>query len=204
MFSGVTREFITKHLPPSTVTAKSHMIRKRQGLRSTKNITQEIQDTRAQVDNMAPLEQVCTAIDDEMFCFSVTIAYDGNVIHSDLPGRLAIESYAGMKYFFVAYIYKYNYIVIGPMKSRKDGNMVATFQDVYSNLKARGYEPSLHVFDNECSKAVKNYITSEETSIQLVEPHNRRVNTAKPAVKCVKHHTTANLATMDPNCPIQL
>ena len=90
------------------------------------------------------------------------------------------------------------------MKSRKDEDMVATFKNIYDELKAKGHEPSLHVLDNECSKAVKNYITSEETRIQLVEPHNHRVNAAEPAVKSVKYHTIASLATMDPNCPIQL
>ena len=62
-------------------------------------MTQEIMDARAQVDDMAPREQVCSAIDDEMFCFSVTTEYEGNVIYSDLPGRFPIESYAGMNFF---------------------------------------------------------------------------------------------------------
>ena len=145
---------ITKHLPPSTATAKDHMTRTRQGLRSTRSMTQEILEARAQVDDMALMEQVCSAIDDEMFCFSITTEYEGNAIYSDLPGRFPIESYAGMNYFFVAYIYKYNYIVIRPMKSRKDEDMVATFKDIYDELKAKGHEPSLHVLDNECSKAV--------------------------------------------------
>ena len=101
-------------------------------------MTREIMDARAQVDDMAPMEQVCSAIDDEMFCFSVTTEYEGNVIYSDLPGRFPIESYAGMNYFFVAYIYKCNYIIIRPMKSRKDEDMVATFKDIYDELKAKG------------------------------------------------------------------
>ena len=86
-FPGMARDLITKHLPPSTATAKGHMTRTRQGLRSTRSMTQEIMDARAQVDDMAPMEQVCSAIDDEMFCFSVTTEYEGNVIYSDLPGR---------------------------------------------------------------------------------------------------------------------
>ena len=54
--------------------------------------------------------------------------------------------------------------------------MVEVFNDIYAYLKARGLAPKLHVLDNECSKAVQNYIRSENTTIQLVEPHNHRVN----------------------------
>ena len=90
------------------------------------------------------------------------------------------------------------------MKSRKDEDMIASFQGVYDDIEARGHKPALHVLDNECSKAVQNYIISEDTGIQLVETHNHRINAAEPTVKCVKYHTVASLATMNPNCPIQL
>ena len=50
----------------------------------------------------------------------------------------------------------------------------------------------------------QNYITVEQTEIQLVEPHNHRVNAAEPAVKSTKYYTLANFATLDPNFPIQL
>ena len=82
--------------------------------------------------------------------------------------------------------------------------MATIFRDVYSDLRARGQALSLHILDNERSKAVKNYIRSEETSIQLVEPHNYRVNAAKPAFKRVKYYTIPSLATIDPNRPIHL
>ena len=47
------------------------------------------------------------------------------------------------------------------MKSRKDADMVSTFKEVYKKLKTKGHQPKLHVLDNECSKAVKNYIIAE-------------------------------------------
>ena len=59
-----------------------------------------------------------------------------------------------MNYFSVAYVYKCKYIIIRAMKSRKDEDMVATFNIIYDELKARGHKPALHVLDNECSKAV--------------------------------------------------
>ena len=90
------------------------------------------------------------------------------------------------------------------MKSRKDEDMVVTFKDFYGDLVSKGHNPALHVLDNECRKALRNYINSEETNIQLVESHNHRVNAAEPTVKFVKYHTLASFATLNPNCPIQL
>ena len=74
--------------------------------------------------------------------------------------------------------------------------------DVYKKLNTKGNHPALHVPDNEYIKAVKHYITSKNTYIQLVEPHSHRMNAAELAVKSTKHHTIANLTTLDPNCPI--
>ena len=59
--------------------------------------------------------------------------------------------------------------------------MVVTFKDVYQTLEARGLHPKLHVLDNEYSKAVQDYVRSEVTNIQIVEPYNHRVNTSEPA-----------------------
>ena len=64
--------------------------------------------------------------------------------------------------------------------------MVAVFQDIYDYLPEQNLTPNLHVMDNECSKAIKNFIKKEKVDIQLVEPHNHRVNAAEPAVKAAK------------------
>ena len=37
-----------------------------------------------------------------------------------------------------------------------------------------------------------------------MEAHNHRANAAEPAVKTAKYHLISHLATLDPNCPIQL
>ena len=153
-FPGMNRRLINKHLPSSTATAKYHMTRSRKELRPTKKNDQQ-DDARAEIEDMAPTEQVCTAADNEMFCYLVTTNYDGNVVYSNLAGRFPIESYAGMNYFFVCYVYKCNYVMLQTMKSRKDEDMVATFKGIYGELNAKGHRPALHVLDNECSKAVK-------------------------------------------------
>ena len=71
-------------------------------------------------------------------------------------------------------------------------------------LKVRNLAPKLHILDNECSKAVQKYVKAERVEIQLVEPHNHRVNAAEPAVKAIKYHIIAAQVTVDRDCPIQL
>ena len=58
--------------------------------------------------------------------------------------------------------------------------------------------------DNECSRAVKEYVTSEETDMQFVESYKHRVNTAKHGYKAATYHTIATLCTVNLTCPIQL
>ena len=94
-----------------------------------------------------------------MLCYSVTTDNNGNMIYSDLAGRFPTKSCAGMNYYFVCYVYKCNYIMTRMTKNKKDADMVATFNEVCEELKEKGHQPKLHVLDNECSKAVKNYVT---------------------------------------------
>ncbi len=63
---------------------------------------------------------------------------------------------------------------------------------------------TVNVMDNECSAAVEAYIKSERIGIQLVPPHNHRVNAAERAIATFKEHFIAALATVDAHCPLQL
>jgi len=82
--------------------------------------------------------------------------------------------------------------------------MVTAFREVITTLKTGGYCPALNVMDNECFAAVEKYIRSEQINIQLVPPHNHRVNAAERAIATFKEHFIAALATVDMHCPLQL
>ena len=110
-FPGLTYNLINKHLPPSVATHKGHMVRQRKGTRSTKNKQTEIFDARKEVDNMNPPEQMCTAVDDEMFCYAIQID-KLDALYTDLCGRFPVRSYGGHNYIFVAYHYITNVILI--------------------------------------------------------------------------------------------
>ena len=59
---------------------------------------------------MFPTEHVCSKIEDGIFCFAVIGDANKNTIYSDLTGIFLIQSYEGMNYIFVAYVYKLNSI----------------------------------------------------------------------------------------------
>ena len=107
-------------------------------------------------------------------------------------------------YCISAYVYDQNYIMIRPMKNRTNTSTIEVFTEVYLHLQQKGINQKLHVLDNECSKAIKNFVNSQKMAIQLVEPHNHQANAAKTAVKTAKCHFIASLATVSPDCPLQL
>ncbi len=109
-----------------------------------------------------------------------------------------------MQYIFVVYVYDLNAIIVPTMPSHADASMVTAFTKVITILKAGGYQPALNMMDNKCSAAVKKYIRSENINIQIIPPHNHRVNAKECAIATFKKHFIAALATMDMHCPLQL
>ncbi len=58
--------------------------------------------------------------------------------------------------------------------------------------------------DNQATKLIKQLLTKKECKLQLVEPHNHRVNAAEHAIQTFKDAFIAALATTDSNFPLQL
>ena len=90
------------------------------------------------------------------------------------------------------------------MKSQEDDSMVEAFNSIYADLEPIGPNPKLHVLNNECSRAVPNFLKMTNTMRQNVEAHHHNANAAEPAVKSAKYHIISNIATMDKSCPIKL
>ena len=69
-------------------------------------------------------------------------------------------------------------MLVRSMKSRIDESFVEAYREMYEELEAKGFKPTLNVTDNECCKAVQKYITSKNVDYLLVEPNNHCVNAA--------------------------
>ena len=79
----------------------------------------------------------------------------------------------------MAYKYRSNAILVRPLKDQTDKSLTTAFREVYEYLTDHGFQPKLNVMDNQCSKAVENYMRSTKADIQLVNPDDHRVNAAE-------------------------
>jgi hypothetical protein len=199
---GLTPQLIQTHLPRSTTTDKGHMRRHRANTASTRNNHADVLLAQAEVDKMFPTHEACAVHD--MFCFAALANANTGTMYTDLTGAFPVRSFKNMQYIFVAYVFNLNAIIVRPMPTRTDAAFIAAFTDVFDILRAQNYQPALNVMDNKCSKAVNWHIRSNKLDIQLVPPHNHRVNAAERAIGTFKEHFVAALATVDVNCPLQL
>ena len=95
------------------------------------------------------------------------------------------------------YDYDSNSIHVHPLKSQGDDDTLNAYQEIYSLLRERGLRPQLHWLDNESSKALKQFITSEEVQYKLAPPHIHHHNAAEHAIRTFKNHSIVGLCTTD-------
>ena len=75
--------------------------------------------------------------------------------------------------------------------------IVSCFKQQITYLTKRGFKPILNIIDNVASKSVQANLEAEKVNIQLLEPHNHRVNAAERVIKTFKNHLIAGLSTCD-------
>ena len=76
-----------------------------------------------------------------------------------------------------------NAILVEPMKSRKDAEMIRAYTALISRLKRAGITPKKHVLNNEVSEKMKDIIRDNHHMIlELVPPGCHRRNTAEVAI----------------------
>ena len=79
--------------------------------------------------------------------------------------------------------------------------IVSCFKQQITYLTKRGFKPIINIIDNVASKAVQAYLEVDKVNIQLVEPHNHRVNSAEQAIQTFKNHLIAGLSTCNASFP---
>jgi hypothetical protein len=169
---------------------------------STRNVQADIVAAHAEVDWMFPAHETCTMQD--VFCFAALVDANAGTMYSDLTSAFPVRSFKNMQYLCVVYVYDLNAIIVRAMPTRTDASMITAFTEVITTLRARGYHPALNVMDNECSAAVEKHIKASKISIQLIPPHNHRVNAAKRAIATFKERFIAAFVTIDKLCLLQL
>jgi hypothetical protein len=76
----------------------------------------------------------------------------------DQLGQFPTHSQQGNKYIMVMVEINSNAILIEPMKSRKDEEMIRAYNALLLRLKRAGIVPKEHVLNNKVSDNMKNHI----------------------------------------------
>ena len=78
------------------------------------------------------------------------------------------------------------------------------YKKKFDELTVKGLKPKINIMDNQATKHIKKFLTDKQRKLQLVEPHNHRMNAAKRAIQTCKDAFISALATTERDFPIQL
>jgi hypothetical protein len=162
---GLTAEMVEKHLPKSIATAKGHLQQQRKNLRSTKKMTEAEKIEEDNIDTKAEPKEDATGE-----VYGKVVEYTTK-IYTDLTGKFPHRSSRGSQYLFVMYDYDGNSIMVEPIKNRTEAELIQAYKKLFKFYAMRGMKPSMHVMDNEASKAFRDEVENNKCTYQLVPPH---------------------------------
>ena len=139
-----------------------------------------------------------------LFCYAALADTVRKTLYTDATGALPARSLDGYQYYLIAYDYDTNYIFAIPMKDLTDKSVIASFKDVFAQMKAKRFKPEFNVTDNQAARSIKQYLKTQDCKLQFVVPSNHRVNAAERAIQTYKNHFISGLCSTDENWPIQL
>jgi len=185
---------VKKYYPETTATPKGHMNQTRQNVRSTKakRVPLEVCDTSTLKGKKE--RDIYTKIYDVR-----------ETIFSDQTGQFPKRSLSGNRYIMVMVDIDSSGILVEPMKSRKDAEMIRAYQSLVQRLQRANITPKKHVLDNEVSEAMKELIRSQyNMQLELVPPGCHRRNAAEVAIRNFKAHFLSILAGVADDFPMHL
>ncbi len=229
---NLNETLILKYLNPSPATAKGHMKRPRHGIHSTtpripstQRQHQAIEPPLLPIQN-PPVPQLplqipvcpgyqnnsrpalitddCDASISNVFCFGVFADKNSGIVYHDMTGNFPFMSLDGSVCHFIMYHYESNSILATPITDLTDITVFNAYKERFIMLEQKGFKPKLNIMDNQATKHIKKFLTENECRLQLVEPHNKRVNAAERAIQTWKDAFIAALATTDSEFPLQL
>ncbi len=151
--------------------------------------------------NMIPNDDESIA---NIFYYGAFADKRSGVIYNNLTGSIPFVSYDGSICFLVMYHYEANAILATPISGLDDKSIFNMYKKNFDKLASKGFKPKLNVMDNQATRYIRHFLTAEECELQLVEPHNHRVNAARRAIQTFKDAFIAALATTDQDFPLQL
>jgi hypothetical protein len=134
----LTERNVQKYYPEATDTAKGHLNQTRKHVRSTK-------------EKPVPLETCDTLqLDGKKVCDVFTETHKVcKTMFSNQTGQFPTQSQQGNKYIMVMVEIDSSVILVEPMNSRKDAEMIRAYDALLQQLKWAGIVPKKHVLDNK-------------------------------------------------------
>ena len=133
----LTKRNVQKYYPETTETAKGHLNQMRKNVRSTKAKPMPLETCATSQLHGKKVQDVYT----ETYRVRETM-------FSDQTGQFPTRSQRGNKYIMVMVEIDSNAILVEPMKSRKDEEMIRAYNALLLRLKRAGIIPKKHVLDN--------------------------------------------------------
>ena len=181
-----------KYYPETVETPKGHLNQTRKGARSTKEKPFEEYDTTELQGKKKK--------DVYIKVYNVR-----ETIFSDQTGKFPTRSKSGNKYIMVMVEIDSNAILVEPMKSRNDDEMIRAYDVLVTRLQRAGIIPRKHVLDNEVSNNMKEHIRKDwKLELELVPPGCHRRNAAEVAIRNFKNHFLSILAGVADDFPLSL
>jgi hypothetical protein len=139
-----------------------------------------------------------------VFCFGAFADKNNGVVYNDLTGSFPFISLDGSICFFVMYHYKANAILAKAISGLDNISIFNAYKRQFKDLTSKGFKPKINIMYNQATKHIKVFLTEQQCKLQLVEPHNHRMNAAEKAIQTFKDAFIAALATTENDFPLQL
>ncbi len=135
-----------------------------------------------------------------------TTMYDvRETMFSDQTGQVPTRSQSSNKYIMLLVEIDSNTILVEPIKSRKDQEMIRAYNALLLQLKRAGIIPKTHVLDNKVLENMKNHICDTcKINMELVPPGCHQRNMAEVAIHNFKSHFLSVLAGVADDFPQNL
>ena len=186
----LTVKNVNKYYPETNETSMGHLNQTRKNVRSTR-----------------PLEMSNTTMlqGKKMRGVYISIYNTRETIFTDQTGQFPTRLQRGNKYIMVMVEIDSNAILVEPMTSRKDAEMIQAYDALITRLQRAGVVPIKHVLDNEISENMKEHIRDTcKMQVELVPPGCHRRNAAKVAIRNFKAHFLSVLAGVADDFPMNL
>ena len=96
-----------------------------------------------------------------------------------MTGSFPATSLENMHAYCIAYDYDTNTKFAEPCLDFKNDTIIAAFEEIFKELKAKGYTPKFNLTDNQAIAPIKEFLKTQGCKWKFVEPSNHRVNAAE-------------------------